>query len=249
MLNNILLVGTGGTIACAEKEKIGLDRPFKILDYCKYDNVNFDCVSPFFALSENMNFDMWQRLYDCINSVDFGKYKGVIVLHGSDTLSFTLSFLGNAFYDKSIIVTASDKPLEDNTANGFENFDIAVKAILNGVDKVYASYNGLYRAEVNPPLSNPVFNPKNILVIMPCVNIDYGNYNLDSVDAVLHTMYHSATAPQNVSEFVDKCRNMGIPFYFITENSSAKYESSKDFENIIFNSTLESAYARLLLTK
>lgn len=247
-MDNILLVGTGGTIACSEKEKICLDRPFKILDYCKYDNVHFDCVSPFFALSENMNFDMWQKLYDCINSVDFSKYKGVIVLHGSDTLSFTASFLANAFYDKSIVVIASDKPLEDDTANGFENFDLAVNAVLRGIDRVYVSYDGLHRAENNPPLTNPVFNPKNILIISPCVNIDYNNYNLDGVDAVLHTMYHSATAPQNVLAFYKKCRAKGIPFYFVTENSSANYESAKDFENIIFNSTLESAYARLLLS-
>lgn len=246
-MKKILVIGTGGTIACAKKDKICLDSPFKILEHCKYENIEFDCISPFFVLSENMSFELWQQLADCILKVDFEKYAGVIVLHGSDTLSFTGAFLGNLFYSLPIVITASDKPLEDKCANGFKNFDNAVKAIISGIDRVYISYDGLYRAEKNEPLQSPAFAPKNILVIMSCVGIDYNNYTLENVDAVLHTMYHSATAPEGVKEFIKKCKSRSIPFYFVTENSSADYDSARDFDSIIFNSSLESAYARLLL--
>lgn len=61
-------------------------------------------------------------------------------------------------------------------------------------------------------------------------------------------MYHSSTAPESVKNFIQKCNEQNIPFYFVTSKSSADYESAKDFENIIFNSTLENAFARLLLT-
>lgn len=247
-MKKILVIGTGGTIGCVKGESIHLDAPFKILDYVNTDGVEFDCLSPFTILSENMDFAHWQILADCIADTDFKKYEGVIVLHGSDTLSFTGAFLANLFYDKPIVLVASDKPLEDKTANGIKNFKNAVEYILNGINNVYISYDSIYRAESKAAIEHPCFRQNNILVISVQVSIDYGNYCLDNVDAVLHTMYHSATAPENVKAFINECKKRGIPFYFVTPNSSADYESAKDFDNIIFNSTLESAYARLLLT-
>lgn len=247
-MDKILLVGTGGTIACVKGDSIHLDSAFKILDYTCFDNVEFECASPFTILSENMNFGYWQMLVDYLKTVDLCKYKGIIILHGSDTLTFTGALLANVFYDKPIVLVASDKPLEDKTANGIENFERAVNAILSGINRVHISYDRLYQAENNEPLEKPVLSYKNILAVKPYVNIDYSNYNLENVDVVLHEMYHSATAPENVKGFMSACSDKNIPFYFVTENSSADYESAKDFENIIFNSTLEGAYARLLLT-
>lgn len=248
-MDKILIIGTGGTIACKKDKNIHLDSPFKITEYCKFENVEFNCISPFFVLSENMDLDLWGKLIDCLNAVDFSKCKGVIILHGSDTLYFTASLVGNAFSDKPIVLVASDKPLEDKTANGFENFNKAVEEILKGLDTVYVSYDNFVKAEKNPILQKAAFTPKNILVINPYVGIEYNSYNLSGVDAVLHGMYHSATAPENVLEFVEKCKKKSIPFYFVTENSSADYESADGFENIIFKSTLQSEYAKLLLTK
>ncbi len=247
-MNKILVIGTGGTIGSIKGENIHLDSPFKILDYMNFENTDFDCVSPFTVLSENMSFELWHNLIDYIKGVDFSRYKGVIVLHGSDTLSFTGALLANMFYDKPIVLVASDKPLEDKTANGFKNFENAVRYIKNGIDRVYISYDKIYQAENKETLKNPVFKFKKILVISPYVGIDYNSYNLRNVDIVLHLMYHSATAPADVKAFIKQCRADDIQFYFVTENSSADYESSKDFENIIFNSTIESAYSRLLLT-
>lgn len=247
-MDKILVIGTGGTIGSVRGDSIHLDTPFKILDYMTFENAEFDCVSPFTVLSENMSFELWKKLADYIGSVDFSKYKGIIVLHGSDTLSFTGALLANLFYDKPIVLVASDKPLEDKTANGFKNFENAVKYIQNGISKVYISYDRIYEAENKEPLENPVFKFKKILVISPYVGIDYNNYDLSNIDIVLHSMYHSATAPAEVTDFISKCKVNGAEFYFVTESSSADYESSKSFENIIFNSTVESAYARLLLT-
>lgn len=247
-MDRILLIGTGGTIACVKDENIHLDKAFKILEYMHFDDVEFECVSPFCILSENIDFNNWDSLIEYISDVDFDEYKGVIVLHGSDTLSFTGALLANAFYDKPIVLVASDKPLEDKSANGFKNFEMAVDYIQKGIDRVYISYDSISQVEGKPPLDNPVFKRKNILVITPYVNINYDSFKLDDVDAVLHTMYHSATAPKNVNAFIKKCKAFDIPFYFVTDNNSADYQSAVGFDNIIFNSTVESAYARLLLS-
>lgn len=247
-MNKILVIGTGGTIGSIKGESIHLDIPFKILDYMNFESTEFDCVSPFTVLSENMSLELWQKLINYIKGVDFSRYKGIIVLHGSDTLSFTGALLANMFYNKPIVVVASDKPLEDKTANGFKNFENAVRYIESGIDRVYISYDRIYKVENKEALKNPVFKFKKILVISPYVGIDYNSYNLNNTDIVLHSMYHSATAPAEVKEFIKKCKAADTEFYFVTENSSADYESAKDFDNIIFNSTIENAYSRLLLT-
>lgn len=264
-MHRILVIATGGTIACTCEDNIRLDNPFKIFDYIEYDNVKFDCASPFSVLSENMSIELWQQLLDYLNCVDFEKYDGIIILHGSDTLAYTGALLGNIFNDKTIILTASDKPPEDISANAIPNFQTAVEFILTGVKGVFISYNKLYRAvrtvsagendefyaagKQLDTIDKSSLKNKNILVIRPYVGIDYSNYNLDHVDAVLHTMYHSATCPQAVSEFAKKCQKNKTPFYFVTTKGSADYESAAEFKNIIFNSTLENAYARLLLTE
>ncbi len=264
-MKKILIIGTGGTIASKKGDRISLDSPLKILDYVSCKNVKFDCVSPFCVFSENIDFDNWQRLINCLEDVDFDRYDGVIILHGSDTLAYTGALLANLFYDKTIVLVASDKPVEQSGSNAAPNFERAVEFISEGVRGVYISFDRLYRAirttsaDENDEfyavgkgtgfIKNPVFTPKNILVIKPYINIDYKNYNLDGVDAVLHTMYHSATAPESVRAFEEKCKARNIPFYFVTAKSRADYETARDFENIIFNSTVENAYARLLLTK
>lgn len=263
-MKKILVVGTGGTIACAQGDSIHLDKPFKILDYIENKNVSFECVSPFSVLSENINIDLWQKLIDYLNTVDFDSYAGIIILHGSDTLAYTGALLGNIFADKCIVLVAADKPVEDKTSNAIPNFENAVDFICDRVVGVYISYDRLYRAvrtvsagendefftvgRQSEMLEKPRLHKKNILVITPYVGIDYGNYNLEAVDAVLHTMYHSATAPEKALEFADTCKKLNIPFYFVTSKSEALYESASNYDNIIFNSTVENAFARLLLT-
>ena len=130
---------------------------------------------------------------------------------------------------------------------------------------VFVSYNGIFSAneivsadssdnflhlgKANEKIPSPRFAPKNILVIKPYINIDYNNYNIDNVDVVLHEMYHSATVPESAKAFAKKCEQKGVAFYFVTSKSSADYESASDIKDkIIYNSTLENAYAKILLS-
>ncbi|MDD6729086.1 MAG: asparaginase domain-containing protein [Eubacteriales bacterium] len=261
-MKKILVIATGGTIASVKDTCIHLDRPFKILDFVNCD-AEFECKSPFSVLSENIDLTLWDRLIEFIDGCDIDKYAGVIILHGSDTLAFTGALLANLYCDKTICLVASDKPLEDSTSNGVRNFTDAVEFILSGNNGVVISYDGIKPADCTasadgcdkfivagrpqPKIESPHFSPKNILVITPYPNIDYDSYCLDNVDAVLHTMYHSATAPQNALSFALKCRERGISISFITTKEKAEYETSAGFEDIVYGCTIENAYARELL--
>ncbi|MBR2134534.1 MAG: asparaginase [Eubacterium sp.] len=257
----ILVVGTGGTIACVrDGDVIRLENPFAVTEYEKRADVNFICLSPFAVLSENMNADKMRLLADFISD-NRAECDGVIVLHGSDTLAYTAAYISNAL-DGNIVLTASNKPIGEEGSNGVANFKNAVDYIAGGGEDVVVSYDGicpaksLVSANDNdeflsidtcdfPTLQNP--KNKNIVIIHPYPEIDYSVYDTDKIGAVIHTMYHSATVPDSAKEFCKACKEKGIPFYFVTSKPSADYETAQDIDNIIFSTTTESLYTKLLL--
>lgn len=105
-----------------------------------------------------------------------------------------------------------------------------------------------------------------LLVIEPYVGLDYTNYNLKNVDAILHTLYHSGTACTdkdalscNINNFLKNVRSNGgnesdIGFFvgpiYGKENRDLYASSSELVDNranFIMNTSKENAYAKLLI--
>lgn len=261
-MTKILVVGLGGTIGSVKKDSIGLDsNTLKILDSVSYSDVTLIGDSLFSVLSENMSIGLWKKLISYIDNIDFDSLDGIILLHGSDTLAFTSSMIANAFPDKSIVLVAADKPIEDESSNGIRNFDRAVQALKQGVNSPMVSYDGLFRADcitsadvrdrfisidkTVQPLNSKIIYDKNLLLIESYVGINAKNYNFDNVDAVLVGMYHSATVSVDFAKALEKT---GKPVYYVTHKPSADYETAAGIKNMITNCTMENAYARILLT-
>lgn len=260
-MNKILVIGLGGTIGSVDNDGIGLDENcLKILNYTEHKNVLFEGVSPFKVLSENMIKELWQKLIDFLDGIDFSQYKGVIILHGSDTLAFTSSIIANAFWDKNIVLVASDRPTENPLSNAKANFDEAVAHIIKSDGGVYVSYDGIKQAncitsaDINDrfrvithapkPTGKKKISSKNVLIIKSYVGMNFSAYNLENIDEVLIEMYHSATVPESAKEFV---KSLDIPYHFVTHKMSAEYKTAKDLEHIIFGTTIENAYAMTIL--
>lgn len=260
-MNKILVIGLGGTIGSVEGNSISLDENcLKILSVTQHKNVLFKGVSPFKVFSENITKELWQKLIDYIDGIDFSQYSGVIILHGSDTLAFTSSIIANAFWNRNIILVASDKPIENPLSNAKANFDAAVTHLLSGKSGVYISYNGIMRAncitsaDINDtfrvithapkPTGKKTVGIKNVLIIKPYVSMNFNAYDLENVDEVLIEMYHSATVPDSAKEFV---KQLKIPYHFVTHKMSADYETAQGIDNIIFGTTIENAYAMSIL--
>lgn len=259
-MKKILVVALGGTIGSVWSDKIMPDKnPLKVLDYYK-GNAEFECVSPFVCLSENMTRELWCRLIDCLDSVNFDSYEGVIILHGSDTLAYTSAIIANAFWDRNIVLTAADKPIECSDSNGIKNFEAAVKHLLFHKDGVYVSYNGIKKgdcmtsADIHDefrslestiePAKKKKISDKNVLIIKPFVGIDLKSINTDLLDGVIFEMYHSATVPREIIEFSNELK---CPYIFVTHKKSADYESAIGIKNIVFECTVENAYAHMIL--
>lgn len=100
----------------------------------------------------------------------------------------------------------------------------------------------------------------NVLMIEPYVGVDYFNYNLKRVDAVLHGLYHSGTACtdtdeiNNIIRFNKFAKQNGCSLYvgpFYGKNANALYASSSDMVNaginFVTNTSKENAYVKLLI--
>ena len=138
---NILLLATGGTIG-STKSANGLapkeQNELLLLQYYKekYPNkaIHFDTKSLCSILSENADDAFYEILFSYFSKADFTKYAGIILLHGTDTLSFTAPLLAMLFgyLQKPICLVSSNHILEGKNANGLLNFHAAVRYIESG---------------------------------------------------------------------------------------------------------------------
>lgn len=142
----ITVIFTGGTIACSDKN--GALSPdgansFTLLNmYRKTDGgVEFEALSPYFILSENLGVEHWEKLYESIKGVRGSD--GIIVTHGTDTLPYTAAYLGLklGLCDIPVVLVSAAYPLSDSRSNGLDNFRGAVDFIRSGAGKgVFVSY-------------------------------------------------------------------------------------------------------------
>lgn len=91
-----------------------------------------------------------------------------------------------------------------------------------------------------------------VLVLHPYVGIRYDCISLKGVGAVLHTLYHSSTAPKELADFLDRCREAGVSCYILPcDPEDYHYETTAELlahgAIPLSGLTEERAYMRLLL--
>jgi len=148
----ILVILTGGTICSSTDEKgqrysdaenVKIVGHFQNSDSPFSGKVKFDKEIPLDTLSENMTVSKWNTLLETLKAVKYGDYKGIIILHGTDTLAYTASLLAItlAGIPVPVCLVSSQLPLDKDGTNGHANFRAAAELILNGIaPNVYAVY-------------------------------------------------------------------------------------------------------------
>ena len=132
---NILLIYTGGTIGMVKDFRSGALRTFdfdKLLKHipeinhlnCTVSSVSFDEPID----SSNMNPSNWVVIADIIEE-NYEKFNGFVVLHGSDTMSYTASAISFMFENlsKPIIFTGSQLPIGDLRTDAKENLITSIE--------------------------------------------------------------------------------------------------------------------------
>ncbi len=153
MQQKLLLVYTGGTIGMVKDKKTGVLMPFDVdsllaqIPQLEAIKAQIDAVSvPQPKDSADMQPKDWQFLGKLIYS-KFMQYDGFVVLHGTDTMSYTASALSFMFTNlkKPIIFTGSQLPIGDIRTDALENVLTAIQiALLQENGEPYINEVGVY---------------------------------------------------------------------------------------------------------
>ncbi len=158
---NIVLIYTGGTIGMVKDFETNSLRAFNFDNLliripeikqleCNITTHSFDCPID----SSNMSPEYWLQIAAVIEE-NYDKADGFVVLHGSDTMSYTASALSFMLENlsKPVIFTGSQLPIGDLRTDAKENLITAIQVASlqeNGVPQIqevclYFEYK-LYRA-------------------------------------------------------------------------------------------------------
>jgi len=150
---NILLIYTGGTIGMIKDFETGALKNFNfnellahipelnLLD-CSIKTVSFENPID----SSNMNPLYWKQIAELIRDY-YTEHDGFVVLHGSDTMSYTASALSFMLenLDKPVIFTGSQLPIGDFRTDAKENLITSIQiAALRENGKPRITEVGLY---------------------------------------------------------------------------------------------------------
>ncbi len=147
-MKKILVIFTGGTIACVEKNgtlDTNENQKYKLLDtYIKEfkNTVEFETASPYTILSENISAENLMILKQTVLK-NSSNYDGIIITHGTDTLQYSAAFISLTakIAGVPIIFVSSNLPLENDKSNGYKNFCAAVDFIEKSEkDGVFIAY-------------------------------------------------------------------------------------------------------------
>jgi len=170
---NILLIYTGGTIGMMKDFKTGALKAFnfkKLLE--KIPEIKqLDCEIETFSFekpidSSNMNPEKWVQIATVIED-NYTFFDGFVILHGSDTMSYSASALSFMLENltKPVVFTGSQLPIGDLRTDAKENLITAIqiaslqekgKSVVNEVC-LYFEYK-LYRGNRTTKINAEHFN-------------------------------------------------------------------------------------------
>lgn len=273
----IKVIMTGGTVGSEEKNGvISNDKNKDVAGLWKeksHSDIEFTKAYPYSILSENICIENWEMLLQELNK-DITGYSGIIITHGSDTLSYTSAMVSIFCRDFKIpvVLTGANKVLSHPDSNGIPNFAKAVDIIRENKTGVWTVFDGIYPAncimeancftdkfslgecsEKYPEFNFDIKFKNKVMIIKEYPFADYSAVDLaNDVKAVLLVGYHSGTANENsVKVLAEKCINKEIDLYLQGLSSKSGIYSSTD--NLmksgvtpLYDMTAEYAFAYLM---
>lgn len=145
-MKKILMITTGGTIACKETEEGLLPglTPEELLSFipsvrsiCTVDTLSVCHID-----STNITPLHWRSMVEAIEE-NYERYDGFVICHGTDTLAYTAAALSYMIQDsrKPIVITGAQKPINmdvtDARSNLLDSFLYAVDDASQNVNIVF----------------------------------------------------------------------------------------------------------------
>ena len=146
-MKNILMIGTGGTIASGQTaeglapeldpSRLLQDTP-RVAQLCRVD-----CLQLYSLDSTNIRPDHWLGLARAIRQ-HYGQYDGFVISHGTDTMAYTAAALSYLIQDcpKPIVLTGAQKPIWYDGTDSKRNLTDAFLYACRGCGGVQIVFNG-----------------------------------------------------------------------------------------------------------
>lgn len=143
----ILLLLTGGTIgSTVDNGVIHTDsRSCRVLELYEQRygrDICFETVQLMDILSENLRKEHWVTIVNYLSQTDTDRYSGIIITHGSDTLSYSSAFLGLCLHHLPcpVVLTAADRIPDHPQSNAVCNLRASILLLQNVRQGVYTVY-------------------------------------------------------------------------------------------------------------
>lgn len=136
-IKNILLISTGGTIACTESADgyVPTMGGGELLSYVPgaAELARFEALNVLNVDSSNMQPEDWVLIARAIRD-RAGDYDGVIVLHGTDTMAYTSSAVSfmTVGLEIPVVFTGAQIPIQYPDSDGRRNLMDAVRVVCEG---------------------------------------------------------------------------------------------------------------------
>ncbi|MCH8550064.1 MAG: asparaginase [Balneolaceae bacterium] len=160
-MKKILLLQTGGTIAMKLNPN-GPELDAESWAGLLQDEIpelseiaNLEAEKVFFEDSSDVNLHHWKQLSETIKK-NYQHYDGFVILHGTDTMSYTASALSFALSNvgKPIIFTGSQVPLSKIRSDARRNLVNAVELATHPIPEIAICFNDhLYRGNRSTKMS------------------------------------------------------------------------------------------------
>ena len=146
-MKNILMIGTGGTIASGQTadglapeldpSRLLQDTP-RVAQLCRVD-----CLQLYSLDSTNIRPDHWLGLARAIRQ-HYDQYDGFVISHGTDTMAYTAAALSYLIQDcpKPIVLTGAQKPIWFDGTDSKRNLIDAFLYACRGCGGVQIVFNG-----------------------------------------------------------------------------------------------------------
>ena len=146
-LKNILVIGTGGTIA-SEMASDGLTPELSANQLLQYvPQVEAFCrpvCKQIFSIdSTNMSPSRWLQIAACIRE-NYDNFDGFVITHGTDTMAYTAAALSYLIQrcPKPIILTGAQKPIGSDNTDSKINLEDAFRCACSNLRGVMVVFNG-----------------------------------------------------------------------------------------------------------
>lgn len=144
-MRKLLLLGTGGTIACLPTDAgLAPNVPAsELLSFLNMDISGVDCRDLFALDSSNIQPEEWHAMAAEIAAAQ-NTYCGVVIAHGTDTMAYTASMLSFMLQgiDIPVVLTGAQYPIVYPDSDGRINLKDALTAARSLPGGVYVCFGG-----------------------------------------------------------------------------------------------------------